>query len=158
MKTFLALSVLLFSLFILSCSETPTKSEPESVDEISGYYFIHGTKIEYEFYFPWSDDNIESADTLEIAFTVLIRKMQEKKDTVQFVGLEKAFTYITECNTQLHCAYSKISGSELEFDVSIPSGRYYGSGTLADGKLTLDTKFRYRGNGTDYQLEGNVIE
>lgn len=163
-----AFSIIILGVFILCCSENSVEPEPEKPeDTVSGIYYLHGTKIQIKYDFPWpswgGEEVILSQDTSQLAFTTTIKLLENKPDTVQFFGLEGAnagWSVFPQNCSELHiyCAYATYRGHILELDLSSPDGIYIGKGTLKDGKMTLDTHFEYRHTRLDFKLEGEKVE
>ncbi|MDX1640669.1 MAG: hypothetical protein R3220_03165 [Balneolaceae bacterium] len=61
------------------------------------------------------------------------------------------------CGPSLDCGHARKTGTELAFDLSTPSGRYSGTGTLDNDFLTIHGEYYYRGSGAEYILEGHKI-
>lgn len=156
------------SLFFITCSDGSTKSETNLPENpISGTYFLHGTKVNLKYQFPWpswgGEIIILETDTTQIAMTVKVGLPEEKQDTVRFTGLEglNAGEYQSvnrNCSHPSCFGDAELKNGELFFDLSAPYGFYIGRGTLEDGKLILQTHFEYREIGIDYYLKGTRID
>lgn len=160
---------------------TPSTSKAESSQitekaggEYSEFYYMKGIQISKRLciYGPTCDeDEILNSDTLKTSFLVQLTFSREKPDSVLFNGLEGVNTdprdmfegfnggpaAYPECSPALDCGHAKIDGNELEFSLGTPEGRYFGTGTLANERLTLETQYIYRGNVAEYILEGQKI-
>tara|TARA_R100001143_G_scaffold6711_1_gene9068 strand:+ start:8583 stop:9137 length:555 start_codon:yes stop_codon:yes gene_type:complete len=147
----------------------------KAAKDYTEYYFLQGIQISQRLC------NISSAcepgeviesDTLNTAFIVRLTFSSEKPDSVLFDGLEGANTKpremissgfnglaaaYRECSPSSDCGHARKTGNKLEFNLSSPSGRYFGKGTLDNGRLTLQTQYIYRGSGAEYILEGQKI-
>lgn len=162
MKIRIPLLALLFSIAAYGCSDHSTGSEPEeSVGPISGTYSLIGQQINLRFCYLGAPDSciegeVVARDTTETSFEVEITVVEEKTDTLFFAGLDRAGT--TECTVESDCPYAKLTGETLEFDINYWGHFYFGNGTLSDGFIKLETRFRYRGMGVDYHLKGEKIE
>ncbi len=156
-------AILLTSIIILtSCSGDLVETKIKEIN--SGTYKLSGTQIKTIYVFPWGEENeIMSSDTTQIEFTVEVEYPKGRKDTVRFEGLEGAnageYQAVNKNCTHPSCyADAKLSGSELKFDLSAPSGAYTGHGYLGAETLILETKNRYRGEWVYYDLQGEKVE
>lgn len=135
---------------------------------LSGVYFLHGTKVELEYDFPWpqwgGEEVILSADTSQVAFIVNVRMVEGKQDTIQFFGLEGAnagaeAVFPLNCsNLPETCVYAKSATSVIEFNIREPNGVYTGTAAFSEGKMTLNAHYEYRPDGIDYKLQGMKVE
>lgn len=160
--------IFLIGCFSTACSDSSVKSKTEpSEDNISGTYFLHGTKVQLTYRFPWpswgGEIVILERDTTQIAMTVRVNLLEEKQDTVRFTGLEgvNAGEYQSINRNCMHPSCygdAKLMNGELSFDLHAPSGFYIGGGFLEEETLILQTHFEYRGIGLDYDLEGVRID
>jgi hypothetical protein len=156
----------------IGCSGNSVSSDPkEPEDAISGTYFLHGTQVNLRFCWP-QDCGATVLDTISTSFTVTIKKIPEKPDTLRFSGLEGAdislrhifYTghtsspYCVFGEERSYCADALYRNQQLEFNLGSPFGRYFGEGTLTNGELQLETHFRHRGAGADYFLQGFKID
>lgn len=168
MKSILPIFFFLLGSLLISCSDNSTKPEPEiSEDPISGTYFLHGTKVKLRYDFPWpswgGDVVILEADTTQTTMLVKVKLLEEKQDSVRFTGLEGVnageYQSINQDCTHPSCyGDAKLMNGELSFDLSGAGGLYRGTGTLENGKMTLNTHYEYRPTGIDYHLEGERID
>ncbi|MDZ7718274.1 MAG: hypothetical protein U5K72_05575 [Balneolaceae bacterium] len=160
---------LLFLVFYSGCSENPSESDPEPVDEISGVYFVHGEQVNLTYDFPWpswgGDIVILSRDTIETSFTLEIKLVENRPDTIRFFGLhgandgkKGALPWTCDEFTPFDCAFANLTGSEFVVDISSPLGTYDAMGKLENGEITLDAHFEYRGIGIDYSLKGVKVQ
>lgn len=178
-KTFCVLTILSTYLFI-GCSSDLVDPIPEApTDTISGIYFLHGTQIDSVFTrWPWPPGElptVRSVDTTQISFTLNVKQVETKQDTIQFHGLlgvnagyvrpwrNLATILSPDCYHEMDCAYAKLDGEEFilrfgGFTPSRSSAFYYGLGTLENGRMTLNTWFMYRNSSSTYSLEGTKIE
>lgn len=104
---------------------------------------------------------ILSRDTVQTSFTLQIEKNRQRQDSLRFYGLENAPNSPGDCShpqSPRDCGFALLKDDLLTFDLLSPGGSYVGSGTLVGGRLTLETRFRYRNRGADYFLEGTKIE
>lgn len=164
-----AVLAIVLATLLIGCSSNSVDSEPEEsegLDTISGVYFLHGTKINQDVcWIPIKCEEGEpiSSDTLDIAFTVNVEWIEERQDTLKFIGLEGANTgvrhvlYPPICIYPRDCAFAKLTDTEFEMDLLTSAGRYSGTGTLREGTLTLDTEFSYRTVLIKYDLTGPKI-
>lgn len=186
MKYILPFLFLLFVFQLFGCSEDAVnqsnseiqkaesfEQQPKTLQEETGVYFLHGYQVTKELCYAANCDNfVLSTDTLKTSFIVYIRMFEHRPDSLMFSGLEGADTNIREfnytgsaafgeCTSETRagdCAYAKVTGSNLEFDIQNPGGYYRGTGTLENGSMTLETEFIYRGVGIEYRLEGEKVE
>jgi hypothetical protein len=158
---FLVLSVLMHT----GCSGDILESQIKEIN--SGTYKVSGIQVELRFDFPWPSwggkEVVLSRDSTEIEFTVEIEYPKGKQDTVRLDGLVGAnaggYQAVNQNCTHPSCyADAKLSDSELSFDLSGAGGLYHGVGWLGAEKLTLETRYEYRGTGIEYVLEGEKIE
>ena len=125
---------------------------------------MHGFQVNMGIcYIPQFCDGGEilSRDTVQTSFTLLIEKSRQRQDSLRFHGLENAPNFPGECShrqSPRDCGFALLKDDLLTFDLLSPGGSYVGSGTLVGGRLTLETRFRYRNRGADYFLEGTKIE
>jgi hypothetical protein len=178
-KTYCVLIILLTYLFIGCSSDLVDPIPEEPTDTISGIYFIHGTQIDTVFtYWPWPPGElptVRSVDTTQISFTLNVKNVEAKQDTIQFHGLlgvnagyVRPWRNLTailspDCFLERDCAYAKLDGEEfiLEFGGITPlrtAPYYYGTGSLKNGRMALNTWFMYRGASSTYYLEGTKVE
>lgn len=158
---------------ITSQAESSQQKE-KAAGEYSEFYYMKGIQISKRLciYGPTCDeDEILNSDTLKTSFLVQLTFSREKPDSVLFNGLEGVNTgprdmfegfnggpaAYPECSPGLDCGHARIDGIELEFSLGTPEGRYFGTGSLANERLTLETKYNYRGNVAEYILEGQKI-
>lgn len=142
----------------------------KAAKEHSEFYFMQGIQISQRLCYISSTcepGEVIESDTLNTAFIVRLTFSSDKPDSVLFDGLEGAntrpremlsdgFNGLTSCSPFSDCAARK-TGNVLEFNLSSPSGRYIGKGTLDNDRLTLQTQYYYRGSGAEYILEGQKI-
>lgn len=165
-NAFLLLAIFL-SVIVFGCSDNSTNPGAEiSEDPISGTYFLHGTKVMLRYDFPWpswgGDIVILEADTIQTTMLVKVELLEEKQDSIRFTGLEGVnageYQSVNQDCTHPSCyGDAKLTNGTLSFDLAAPYGFYIGTGTLNEGRLTLDTHFEYRPTGIDYHLEGERI-
>lgn len=162
---------ILILILITGCSELGTDPDPEEeieVDSISGTYHLEGTKINMVVC-RWVPTNCEvgeilESDTLDVEYTIEIERVESKKDTLSFIGLDGANAGDDKVLPEgcapggNLCAYANFDGEEIEFNLSEVSGIFTGNGTLIDDKLTLSTEFQYRGTEIHWELEGFKLE
>lgn len=168
MRIFIFTITLIVGLLIVGCSESSTNpdSDPGPTDDISGLYFMHGTKIFSTYAWPWfSDSEILESDTTQITITTYLKVVEDRPDTLEFFNLEgansgspSALPYECPQNFPADCAFAKFDGSNFEFMNNYWGHTYTGTGTLINGKITLDTSYGYRGERAFYKLEGVKIE
>jgi len=161
--------------------EAPSTSKAESSQivkkddgEYSEFYYMKGIQISQRLCFfgpTCQEDEVVDSDTLKTSFLVQLTFSREKPDSVLFNGLEGVNTHprdmfdgfnggpaaYPECSPSLDCGHARINGNELEFSLSTPEGRYFGTGTLLNERLTLETQYNYRGNVAVYILEGQKL-
>ncbi|TVQ06079.1 MAG: hypothetical protein EA359_01655 [Balneolaceae bacterium] len=135
-----------------------------SANTVAGFYYMHGTRIDIRSTYPGG--GIIVTDTLHISFTLNIKPVENKQDTIQFFGLEGVnageYSFLPADCSILHsedvCAYARLENSDFEIDFLRPGGSYWGSGSLENGVLTLETEYHYRGRGIQYSLHGVKIK
>lgn len=162
--TFQYLFTTVFGLaFLFGCSGNSIEPNSERTDNISGTYFLHGTKVQLTYQFPWpswgGEIVILERDSTEIAMTVKVNLLEEKQDSVRFTGLEGVnageYQSVNRNCTHPSCyGDAKLTDAELSFDLHAPYGFYTGSGFLENETLILETHFEYRQVGIDYYLKG----
>ncbi len=137
------------------CSDLPTGLNTK-FDE--GFFKVSGYQIDKRLL--WPQGGLISSDTTWIELTIEIRKEKGKQDTIRVYGLEGLngselslchYTYPVVCN------YAKLSGKELEFDNLTPGGHYMGTGTLENGRITLQTRYFRRNIHVEYELKGHYV-
>lgn len=177
MKTILSILVFLFFTVFVGCSENPAKSVPDNErteEAVShNYYLMKGTQVSKKFCYVSnlcdSGELLES-DTLQTSFLVEVVPQENKPDSILFAGLEGVDTRAREMYSGFNggtaaylgcenhaCSYAKKTENELAFFLESPGGAYYGSGSLNNDLLILETEYYYRGSGADYFLEGKRI-
>lgn len=159
------LLILVLGAVLFGCSNNSVEPEPE--DPISGTYFLHGTKVQLIYRFPWpswgGEIVILDRDTTQVTMTVRVDLLQEKQDSVRFTGLEGVnageYQSINRNCTHPSCyGDAKLINGELSFDLHAPYGFYIGGGFLEQETLILQTHFEYRQVGIDYDLQGVRID
>jgi len=142
--------------------------------EYSEFYYMKGIQISKRLCFfgpTCEDDEVVDSDTLKTSFLVQLTFSREKPDSVLFDGLEGVNTRprdmfdgfnggpaaYPECSPSLDCGHARKNGNELEFSLATPEGRYSGMGTLENERLTLLTRYTYRGSAAEYILQGQKI-
>lgn len=177
MKTFIPLlTVIALIIAGFSGNKSSSNSQTEkSFESVSGLYYIHGYQVSLRFCYMSNlcePGEVLSRDTVRTSFIVNVKVFDEQEGLLQFSGLEGADIRVRQASYSgstssprcvkhqrpQDCAVAGLNGDQLEFDLLSAFGRYYGGGTLKDGKMTLETKFHYRGMGIDYFLEGIKIE
>lgn len=177
MKTVLSFFILFSSMLFFS--QEYTVYAQETTEEYSELYFMHGTQISKRFCYIGHPNNCEEgevieSDTLKTSFLVLVTFQPDNPDSVFFEGLEGANSTPREmisdgfnglaatypnCSSSLSdCGYARKTGIDLELEFTTPSGSYSGTGTLDNGRMTLQAKYYYRGAGAEYILEGTKVE
>ena len=164
MKTIISILIIIIGLVITSCSENST--EPTHEEIISGAYQMSGTQIEYQYAFPWTDENVISTDTTQLEFTLYIEYNEFREDTIRFRELPgvNAGEYIClppqeQCSSGSgDCAYAKFQNNQVELHFDTYLGKYDAEGILEDGELMLNGTFTDRGVEVDYILEGMKVE
>lgn len=154
----------------ISCSENSV--EPEPIDPIEGTYLVQGFQVNKRLCYIGStceNGEVLSSDTLYRSFEISIEKVGFRKDTLLFRGLEGAdvnilfnefggSTSYPNCySTRDDCAYSKLTGNQLFFEIRSPSRWYDGTGNLSNGTIKLETRYFYRGKEVDFFLTGCKI-
>jgi hypothetical protein len=165
----------------LSVSEAPPPDESEiqaaPAEKATGLYLMRGIQISKRICYLSSfceQDEVLEQDTVQTSFLVVVTRHSSNPDSVLFDGLEGANTTPREMisdgfngtsaayprctGPSKGCGYAKLTNSNLEFNLSTPGGRYWGSGTLDNQMMTLHTHYYYRGSGAEYILEGYRIE
>jgi hypothetical protein len=153
----------LFKLIIFSWTAIDSQM-PSTSPDVEGTYFIHGTRIEYEYDFPWpqwgGDEVILSSDTSNISFTATIKMSEDKQDTIQFFGLvgasagEQSAAQIFCEEPSSDCVYARIEGSSFEMFVAPSNQHYTAKGTIQNNLITIEGFFEFRAIGVKYILEG----
>lgn len=160
------LTFVIVAIFLIDCSNTAS-TEPE--ETVEGFYFLHGEKIEIKYKFPWpsigGEEIIISRDTVETSFTVEIKLVGSRVDTIQFFGLHGVnagsrgiLPGNCEEFTPDYCAFASLIDSDLDIELLSPSGEYTANGTLENGQISLDAHFEYRSDGISYSLKGVKVE
>lgn len=151
-----------------------SQTKEKTADEYSEFYYMKGIQISQRLCFigpSCEHGEVMESDTLKNSFLVQLTFSREKPDSVLFNGLEGVNTRprdmfdgfnggpaaYPECSPSLDCGHALINGNELEFSLGTPEGRYFGTGTLENDRLTLETQYNYRGNAAVYILEGQKI-
>jgi hypothetical protein len=137
------------------CSDFPTGINT-NFDE--GFFQVRGYKIEQDLL--WPQGGLISSDTTWIEFTIEIRKEKEKNDTIRVYGLEGLNgREVCLCHPEypVVCNYATYSDTELEFDNLTPGGHYSGTGTLDNGRITLQTTYFRRSVRIEYDLHGIYV-
>lgn len=152
---------------LTGCSDHSLLSQipeiPDEEDWISGRFDIHGYQVNLTLCYIsqfCEPRQVLSRDTVETSFTIRIEIHKNRKDTLRFFGLEEA-PNDPSCSflrkNPRDCGFALLTGNRLTFDLLSPGGEYVGEGTLEKGRISLETRYRYRGRGTDYFLEGTKI-
>lgn len=171
MKSGLPYIILLILSLLLGCSD-PLK--PDYSESVVGTYRLSGKQINLRYCYlggpgNCSIDEVIESDTLDVSFEMKIKPVPNKKDTIWVSGLEGADVSVQNaefsggganpnCSFEKDCPYVKLVGETLKFDMNTWGYRYYGTGTIVDGKMSLNTYYRYRPHGVHYILEGEKIE
>ncbi len=159
--------------FFISKTEF-SQQKNKSAEEYSEFYYMKGIQISQRLCFigpTCEHGEVMKSDTLKNSFLVQLTFSREKPDSVLFDGLEGVNTRprdmfdgfnggpaaYPECSPSLDCGHARINGNELEFSLGTPEGRYSGTGTLTNDRLTLETQYNYRGNAAVYILEGQKL-
>jgi hypothetical protein len=161
----------IFFLLLFSCTDNstaPDDNEPD--DEISGTYFLEGYQVNLDLCYVGQNcegNEVLSRDTVQRSFSVEIELVNNRTDTLLFKNLEGADIGIkhpeysghaadVDCPSSSpdYCAYAHFQNNALQFNIVTQPGEYFGTGTLSNEKLTLETSFRHRGAGVDYVLSG----
>ena len=163
----------------LSVSEAPTPDESEiqaaPAEKATELYLMRGIQISKRICYLSSfceQDEVLEQDTVQTSFLVVVTRYSSNPDSVLFDGLEGANTTPREMISQAGgaaaypsctgsskgCGYAALNDSILEFNLSTPGGRYWGTGTLNNQILKLHTHYTYRGVAAEYILEGHKIE
>lgn len=162
--------ILIFLFLLTCCSETPSepKAEPEPEETVAGFYFMQGEQVNLTYQFPWpqwgGEEVILSRDTIETSFTMEMKFVVNKPDTIQLYGLHgvndgNRFLFYPDCTeTPTTCAYGKIVEDKLEIQLSHSTGKYTAMGTLKNGEIFLDAHFEYRNVGVEYSLKGMKVK
>lgn len=151
--------MILFALFMAGVlDETGIQSHG-----VEGAYFMHGTIVEQSFEFPWGEDHLVRSDTVTVSFVTTIRMVEEKEDTVQFLGLIGANAgrqnaLPVRCEHPDNCGYAAFKMGLFQFDTLTPGGYFTGTGQLEGDLLSIKASFKYRGIGEIYELKGEKIE
>lgn len=165
------LKIFIFLLLLLNLNSSSTldnqgQKDHLIEDNLSGIYFLHGTRINLKYDFPWpqwgGEEVILSADTVEVVFSINIIVAENKQDTLQFFGLDGAnagnSVLPLNCTRGVPlCAYAEFINGEMEFNIRDANGEYNGVGTLDQNGITLNTHFEFRSDGVDYILTGKKV-
>lgn len=172
MKNILLFLAVLMSLGFISCSENSLSSEMYGFSKTgsSSFYLLKGHQVTERGCYASSCEI--ARDTLKTSFLVQVIDV-DKQDKVLFSGLEGADTAVREmppgfnggppatpnCFAEYayRCASARKTGNELEFELGAPGGYYSGTGSLVEDRMTLRTRYYYRGNGAEYILEGKKL-
>lgn len=142
------------------------------MDPNQGTYLIQGVQInKYLCAIGCNGEqgSILSSDTLYRSYEISIEMIDFREDTLRFRHLEGTEVDVMGIPYQGHtsnpdcymneedCSYSKLTGNQLEFDILSPFAWYYGTGTLHNGNLKLETTFYYRGIEVDFYFTGYKI-
>lgn len=155
--------LIVFMLGLVSCSDNSVDPDPKPSDNLSGIYFLHGTKVQFTYQFPWpswgGEIVILDSDTTEVNMTVKLNFLKEKQDSVRFIGLEgvnagKYQSVNRNCTHPTCYGDARLTNGELSFDLVAPTGFYIGGGFLEEETLILQTHFEHRQVGIDFDLEG----
>lgn len=168
MKTTFKFLIAILGLALFSCSKNP--AEPTLDEIISGAYQMSGTQIEYTYQFPWpqwgGERIILRSDTSQIEFTLYADYLETTGDTIRFRELIGANAGEWHALPPAHlcsyksgdCADARYVNNTLEMHYVEAGGTYDATGTLENGKITLNAHFEYRATGIDYILEGMKVE
>lgn len=169
-KTFFCFLMAILLTGLISCSDNTV--EPEPIDAIEGTYLMQGFQINKGLCYASScESEVLWSDTLYRSFEISVEKIDYRQDTLLFRGLEGADVDISfnenaskttnpDCNSSSvneYCAYSKLTGNQLLFEIRTPFGWYDGIGILYNGTMELETTFFYRGSEVDFFLTGYKI-
>ncbi|WP_234568087.1 hypothetical protein [Rhodohalobacter sp. 614A] len=142
-------------------------------ESISGMYFLHGTKISTIYPCTFTCFDMEPArDTVSVAFTTNVWLVQEKTDTLRFLGLLGAdagesgpnqfneFIFPIELQDEdQYRIYGRISdNSEFEIDLKSAGPRYTAAGSFTGKTIQLEGQYHYRQRTFEYSFQGVRIE
>ncbi|NBB77506.1 MAG: hypothetical protein GVY02_09020 [Bacteroidetes bacterium] len=161
----------------IDSSEQQTQIQAAPAEKATALYLMHGIQISKRLCYISSfcePGEVLEQDTVQTSFLAVVTRHSSNPDSVLFDGLEGANTtpremisegfngtsaaYPTCTGSSKGCGYAALNDSILEFNLSTPGGRYWGTGTLNNQILKLHTHYYYRGSGAEYILEGHKIE
>lgn len=156
-------TVLTVSVSLFSCSGVSTDTDPDNefTDRISGLYYLSGHKIKT------TNTGFvdQTRDSIGVTFTVNIKMIKEKEDSIRFLGLEAVDTgemekrVFPKCINPENCrVYGKIIDNE-EFIIYITNERrsYQGNGILGNRDIELNARFEDESTTIEYFLTGKQI-
>ena len=153
--------ILMTVLFITTCKNHSV--DPTSMDEISGVYFLEGLKITF---LTLSESETEdvTVDTTYFALPTKVLEDFDKKDTLQFIGLEGADVgkngnrVYPDCSVPDECKiYASLTGEIVEINLSNNGRTYKAQGSLRIRNkpiIELESEFRYQNLRIQYFLSG----
>lgn len=153
--------ILMPVLFITACKNHSV--DPASMNEISGVYFLEGLKITF---LTLSDSENEDVIVDTTYFTLPTKVLQDfdKKDTLQFIGLEGADVgkngnrVYPACSVPDECKiYASLIGDIIEINLSNNGRTYKAKGSLRIRNkpiIDLESEFLYQNVRILYFLSG----
>ncbi len=153
-----------FCLVVLGAC-TPTSSDSDPGDEISGIYIMTGLRTVDTYTDGIASENEKTETTqTNISLVIKVKLIENNQDKVRFYGLEGADTgnfdekVFSNCIKPEHCpVYATLNNTKLEFDI-VQNGRSYkGSGTITiinQTVMQLNSKFQNGNITIEYDISG----
>lgn len=163
--------VVLFAsvLYFNSCNTVDPHTK--ALDNMSGVYYMHGTKISTVYPCTFTCFDMEPyVDTTRVAFTMNMEPVDEKKDTLLFFGLlgadagdsgpyqhtENLFP-IELFYQEEYKIYANVAGNTFEIELWSAGPHYKATGIVEDGMIELEGYYRYRNRTFAYSIAGKKI-
>lgn len=146
-------------------------------DPTTGMYYLYGTKTSTIYPCTWTCFDMEPyVDVESVASVVNIRRVEEKPDTLQFLGLPGAdegkrgvyfgnfqfYDYVLPIRTfergDEYKFYAYQNGNTFEIDHFYVGQSYKASGILDNGRIELKGRYNYRQRTFEFDLRGEKIE
>ncbi len=150
---------------LIGCSDGSIEPEPiETVDRISGIFFLHGSRTTTEapcFHCPAGEDTLRET----ITFSVITRLDPQDPERIQFFGLQGADTgdvdkrVYPDCTRSADCEIFGSVHSEVFFEIDIDNNghHYQASGYIGTEDIDLQGQYSYDGVVIEYDLSGKRV-
>lgn len=153
-----------FCLVVLGAC-TPTSSDSDPGDEISGIYIMNGLRTVETYPDGVASENEKPEPTqTNISLVIKVKLIDNNQDTIRFYGLEGADTgnfdekVFSNCTMPEHCpVYTNMNDTKLEFDIVQDGRSYKGSGTITilnQTVIQLNTRFQDGNTAIEYDISG----